>query len=219
MPRKLTAKMTFDTLEDETLFTRATIKADPDACDLLAMTDGWLGLIDAARVPDRAAREAVAETDALRAVANHRLDGACVEFGDELLLAVKKERTAPRWLSFFGGPVGKFVRQRLSTQAQKVRAWLEVSDDVLDKHKGPLGTWAKAADTAIVKTNGVALARGTAWTAREQLAEDLTRERDGLAEALAARAREKNLGREWPALFFRTVSRSERDEHDGAESP
>ncbi len=219
MPRKLTASMTFDALEDETHFTRSMLKADPDAADLVALTDGWIALIDDARGKDREARIALAEADAMRIVANARLDQACEKFGDELLLAVDKDRSAPRWTQFFGGPVGKFVRQRLAAQVAKVRAWLGSSDEVLDKHKAPLDQWSKAADQALVMTRGVSLVRGEAQTARDELAEDLTRERDGLAEALGARARVKKLGREWPALFFRVESRTSSADTSVEEPP
>jgi len=43
------------------------------------------------------------------------------------------------------------------------------------------------------------------------MARDLTRERDGLDDALSARARERGLPREWPDLFFRVQSRSKAD--------
>lgn len=218
-PRKITAAMTYDAMEDEVVFTRSMLKADPDANDFVDMTDGWLALIDAAREKDRAARVALAEADASRILANARLDRACEKFGDELWLAVDKDRTAPRWTRFFGGPVGKFVRQRLSAQVERVRAWLGADDDVLAEHKAPLETWSTAADQALVKTRGVSLVRGQAQMARDELAEDLTRERDGLAEALAGRARALNLGREWPSLFFRKETRPDPGDDDATPDP
>src|SRR5262245_20978551 len=125
--------------------------------------------------------------DAARVVANDRLDNACVNFGDDLKSAVKKDLTAPRWLQFFNIAVSKFIRQRLANQVQTVRGWLRSSDPVLDKHRTALDTWSKAADDALVQTRAVATVRGEAWIAREEMAEDLTRERDGLHDALSAR--------------------------------
>jgi hypothetical protein len=208
MPRKIPPTITLDDAEDETLFTTSTIKADPDARELLPMTAAWLGLIDSARSRDRAARQAQVEADAARIIANDRLDRACVRFGDELYLDVSKDRSSARWLQFFAQSVSKFVRQRLSTQVERVRGWLQSSDAIVEAHRGPLDTWSRAAGDALVQTRAVAVARGEARIGREELAEDLTRERDGLHDALSAIARERKLPREWPDLFFRTQGRS-----------
>jgi hypothetical protein len=55
MPRQLDAVMTRDDFEGEILFTRAALQADPDASDLSATTDGWLGRVDAVRAKERKA--------------------------------------------------------------------------------------------------------------------------------------------------------------------
>jgi hypothetical protein len=207
MPRKIPPDITFDDAEDETLFTRAGVRADPDAADLVAQTDGWLSMIDAARAKDRAAREAVMNTDAARIIANTRLDLACVAFGDDLYLATGKDTKGVRWTQFFPIAVSRFIKQRLADQAAKVRNWLGSKEPTLKKHRDELDAWSAASLTAIEKTHGVALVRGQATIAREQMAEDLTRERDGLHDALSARARERGLPRDWPDQFFRTKSR------------
>ena len=121
MPRKIPPDITFDDAEDEVLFTRSGTLADPDAAPFAEQTDGWLALVDAARAKDRAAREAVMNTDAARIVANTRLDLACVAFGDELYLAAGKDTKGTRWTQFFPVAVSRFVKQRLSDQAVKVR--------------------------------------------------------------------------------------------------
>lgn len=213
MPRKISADMPFDDIENEIFETRSALKADPDAVDLLPLTNDWLALVDQARAKDREARIAFHDATAARVVANHRLDKACGEFGDELYLAVKKDTSAPRWVQFFTTAVSTFVRQRLDKQTAKVRSWLDaqLDDAVLNKHRAQLDTWNTPAENAIKQTNAVALVRGTARVAREQMAEDLTRERDGLHEALAQRARERGLGRDWPNLFFRTETRKKDD--------
>lgn len=207
--RKLPLDITFDDSEDEIYFTRAGVQADPDAADLLSLTDDWLGLVDAARAKDRAARIADANATAARVITNHHLDGACTKFGDDLYLAVDKNRESPRWTQFFPVSVSRFVKMRFDKQVQIVKAWLasNTSEQTLMNHKPHLTRWANAASAAVEQTNGVALVRGAARIAREQLAEDLTRERDGLYDALSVRAREKGLGRDWPNQFFRVISR------------
>lgn len=90
---------------------------------------------------------------------------------------------------------------------------------MLENHRTPLETWATAADLAVKRTAGLATVRGTAQIAREQLAEDLTRERDGLHDALSARARDRSLPREWPDQFFKKATRAEpaREESEEGE--
>lgn len=204
MPRKLIAKLPFEEIEDEILFTQAALAADPDAKDLVPLTESWLALIDQAQKTELELRREVAHTDAARMVANARLDQACMAFGDELWMAADKDRSSPRFKQFFQEAPGRFIRTALPRQIAQVRAWLLSSDEVFLKHKPELETWVQAADTALIATRALALKRGQTAVARDELAADLTRERDGLAENLAARARERKLDRAWPKAFFRT---------------
>ena len=64
MPRRIRDDISFDDAENEILFTRAGMKADPDAQEFVAMTDGWMHLVDGARAKDRTAREKVMDTAA-----------------------------------------------------------------------------------------------------------------------------------------------------------
>ncbi len=219
-PRKIVPTLPLDETEAEVFFTRSCLKADPDAQDLLLLTEGWIGMVDVVRVKERAAREALADTDAARIVANTRLDRACERFGDDLYLAVDKDRSVARWTQFFSVAVSKFVRQALPKQVGRVFGWLESKDPVLDKHRADLETWAKAADAGLKKTTAVATVRGEARMGREELAEDFTRERDGLHDALTARARDKGLPRDWADQFFRKVSRggNVEEEAEGADN-
>lgn len=196
------------------LYTRAALAADPDSKELLPMTDGWLTRIDAARSLDRAYRVATAEATAQRQVSNGRLDAACVAFGDALYLAAGKDRTAARWTQFFKLPVSRFVRQAFATQVTVVRGWLAIQDEALTAHRTPLDTWSQRAQEALAGTAATAAPLGAARPAREQLAEDLTRERDGLEDALAARARELKLPRDWSSLFFRVPARDRADDSE-----
>jgi hypothetical protein len=221
MPRQIDADMTFDDIESEILFTRAALKADPDAEDLVAATEGWLGQVDEVRGLAREVRAEVAAIDAQRITANARLDTVCTTFGDELFLAVGKDRKGKRWLQFFKVPVSSFVRQALATQVATVRGWLEEGDDeVLEKHRAELQRWATAADDALVRTRGsAAQRRGQLWQRREELADALTRERDSLHEALSARARERDLPRNFANAFFRKSTRRRRSAADDEQPP
>jgi hypothetical protein len=78
MPAKIVATDTFDTIENEVLFTQAALKADEDAADLAPEVDPWFVLVDEARAKDRLFRASDMEATAGRSVANVRLDAACV---------------------------------------------------------------------------------------------------------------------------------------------
>jgi hypothetical protein len=222
MPRKLTPTMTFDALEYEVRFTTAALLADPDSLTLADRTDLWIDRIDAARSSDRQARTAVANSDAARQVAGERLRRRCTAFGDDLYLAVGKDRKSPRWLQFFPRPVSDFVRQPRGRLVQAVRGWLSSTDSVLEPHRPDLERWSQAADRANVDTSAVSIVRGTARQTRGALAQELTRERDSLHDELSAIARERGLPRDWPDMFFRVEVRkaeAEEESSDNSEVP
>lgn len=208
MPRQLSADTTFDALEEEILFTRAALLADPDSTDLLSVTDNWMARVDEVRLQDRGVRQSAAEADALRSVANGRLDAACTRFGDELFLAVGKNRSSPRWLQFFKLAVSRFIRTALPAQVLTVQGWFTSTDPVLVAHRPDLERWANAADSALVKDRGLAVSRGENWQRRTELCEGLTRDRDGLHATLVDRAADRTLDRGWPDVFFRVVHRT-----------
>lgn len=211
MPYVIDPSMTLDVIEEDVLYTRAALQADPDAADLLPMTDDWLGWVDSARKVEREAREAEVNADALRGVANARLDGACTAFADELEHALKKDRSAPRYKQFFADPASVFVRKALSAQITTVKGWLKVSkDEVLTRHKDGLERWSNSASAALEATAGTALVRGRSWIAKEQLCEDLTRARDGLHHALTGRGHQRMLPRGYANVFFRSSYRRHR---------
>jgi hypothetical protein len=223
MAAKIDAEMTFDDMESEILYTCAALEADPDAKDLFSLTDTWMPKLDDARTADRNARAAEARASAQRRVANGRLDAACQRFGDELLLEVKKDTAGARWRTFFTGTsatIHTFIRLAFGEQIARVGAWLRVSGDaVLDRHREPLATWSAAGQNALSETQGTATVRGQARVVREQLAEDLTRARDGLEATLVERGQEKGLQRDWPSLFFRTRPRRSRDTDPQVDAP
>jgi hypothetical protein len=211
MIRKLTTRFTFAALRQEVWFTRAALKADPDAADFVPLTDGWLGLIDGVEGTWTRSFVGRLEADAARVVANARLDGACVAFGDRLYLDVGKDRASARWRRFFKAAVSTFVRGSLTEQIATVKSWLTVDDPLVAEARPELTRWADAASTALDQTRNTAQLRGEAAVAKEQLVDDLTRARDGLHAALVARAHEKKLARTWPSVFFLVESPREDD--------
>lgn len=216
MPRKLSSNETLDTLEEEILFTRAALEADEDAADLAPRTDDWLALVDAQRARDRSARVAEASATAHRVIANGRLDDVCGRFAKEL--AIDAPTSSPRWRRFFSRAPSDWLRQRLASQIAAVRGWLTIEGDaLLERHRAGLARWSDAGQAALDRSAASAQVRGAARVGREELAEDLTRERDGLHAALVARAVERGLPREWADRFFRVQSRRGRHDEDAPE--
>jgi hypothetical protein len=215
MAAKISADMSFDDQEDEIIFTRAALSADPDARDLLPLTDAWMAWVETSRARDREARIAVATAYAQRRVSNLRLDDACQGFAGELELAVKEDRKSPRWLRFFSGiasSASDFIRLPFAEQTNRVVGWLTGTDEVLERHRAPLTDWSKAAGHAITATNATAQVRGEAAIAREETAEALTRGRDGLEARLVERANERGLPRQWPKTMFKPRKQSDQDD-------
>ncbi|MBN1771964.1 MAG: hypothetical protein JXB32_11915 [Deltaproteobacteria bacterium] len=207
-PRKIPSGIAFDEAEDEILFTKAALRADPDAADLLPITEEWMNLVTTARSSWIEARQMLVNTDAERVVANHRLDRACTAFGIDLFQAVQRDTSSRRWTKFLDRAVSRFVRMPLGQQVNRVKAWLrETDDDVLQGHREELTQWVTKASTALEATAGTAGVRGKAWIVRDDLGDGLTAARDGLHETLAARARERGMGRDWPDVFFRRSPR------------
>lgn len=218
MPKKFTVDTSLNEMERQSLFTRAALKADPDAEEFVPETDNWLPAIDEVRRTERERREVVADTDARRTVANARLDIATTAFGRDLLHDLRHDRQSPRWKQYFSQKPSKVVRQPLRNQVTMVRAWLSSGmDPTLDMHRGDLARWADQADQALVATDGTALVRGQAQIARTELAEYLTAERDRLHRRLGELAAARGLPRDWPESFFYVAPRRKKAADDDEE--
>ena len=201
-PYKLTRELTLDDYEREIIYSRAALAADPNARDLMHHTDGWDGLVDAARAKRRASWEAEVGADAQRRVSNDGLDVSCSAFGAELGLQSKPGTELYR-LFFRNMTASRFVKQALSTQVGAVEAWLTTTEHpVLERHRARITPWVQAARAALTATDAAAVPMGQWQITRATLAEDMTRERDALWAALDERRRERNLPRGWPGLFF-----------------
>lgn len=202
MPRRIPANASIDTMEDEVMFTSAALSADPDAADVAPDFDAWLTELDAERARDRSDRQRDMYNTAQRVVANGRLDLACTRFGDDLLLAVGKDRKSPRWTTFFKAPVSAFVRQPLADQIKDVGGWFSSQDPALAPHRDTLTTWHAVAKQASDAEGAILTAHGERRQRREALGARLTDARDALHDQLSARARERGLDRSWADNFF-----------------
>lgn len=207
MVKQINPDMTFDEMENECIFSRAAMRADRNASDMIPTTASWMDWIETVRDLERNARTEFQQATASRMIANARLDGTCRAFGRSLAAELQNDRTSARWRRFFRGTVDDFVTQPLDEQANACIAWLEIDDPALAPFREELTHWAHAAKAAITATGSSGQVRGTAIVAREALAENLTRARDGLHAALVVRAQERNLPRDFADGFFIVSSR------------
>lgn len=207
MPRRIDFDMTHDDLDKEIVFTRATLKADPDAADLLSCTEHWPARLEALHPKIRAGYVAETEADAARAVASARLDAACTAFGRDLKHAVDDDTRSNRFTQFFNEAPSQFNRQPLSEQASRVVGWLVSDDSVLVAHKAGLQQRAAEVRAALQQTALVAIVQGEGRQARAAHAKQLTAERDVLHADLVKRAAQRNLPRSWADRFFRVEVR------------
>ncbi len=203
MPRPLGVREPLEAMEDEVVYTLSALQSDPRAVALLPMTEGWLELLKDAQKFDRRTRARVVNAEARRVVANQNLDDACEAFATDLLAAVGGDTGAERWRGFFGASAARFIRQALRKQALAVANWLVSDDPVLEPHRRALEQWTRAASTAVEDTEALAVIRARNQVRREQLAEDLSRERDALHAALTDLASECSLPPAWTGAFFR----------------
>ena len=216
-PYKLTRETTLDDYEREIIYSRAALAADPNARDLLPITDGWDPLVEAARARRRASWVADIGADALRRVANDGLDTSCSSFGAELGLESKPGTEGYR-LFFRNLTASRFVKQALSTQVGAVETWLITTENpALERHRARITPWVRAARAALTATDASAVPMGQWQITRATLAEDMTRERDALWSALDERRRERNLPRDWPGLFFMVQTRGKKVVEEEAE--
>mgnify|MGYP000523306590 CR=1 FL=1 len=204
MPRKLTGTMALEALRQEVRFTRAALKADPDACDLLSETDAWSGQVTAMRDLEDGVQDAEADADACFAVANQRLDRSCIRFANAKLVSLGMDRSSSQFTRYFKVPPSDFVRQPLADQRSAVEGWLTVTEDsVLEAHRPELSTWSGKGLEALSMMSAQSQCVATHRTKRETLAAVLTSARDALHRSLAGRADALSLGREWPDTFFK----------------
>lgn len=211
MPRPIDSDDTFETLRDETWFTGARLADEPLAAALFERTDEWQARIDACDKTARALDKEETQVEAQFAGGNLVLDAACTDFGDDLLVAVAKDRASPRWRAFFRSSVSDFILQPLSQQVVAVRGWLtESSDEVLLQHKPKLEVAATRVERAVAREAALAVRRATHAQDREALTASLTAQRDALHGDLSALARTNRLPRAWADSFFRATKGARR---------
>lgn len=204
MPRPIDNDDTFETLRDEVHFTGARLADEPITAALFDRIDEWQTRIDATEKTARALDKEEAQLDASRVGGNLVLDAACTDFGDDLLVAVGKDRGSPRWRGFFRSSVSDFILQPLNQQVVAVRAWLtESSDEVLAEHKATLEVAATRVERVVTRERTLATRRGAHTQDREALVAFLSAQRDALYVDLSALARTNRLPRAWADSFFR----------------
>jgi len=190
-------------------YTRARLEDEPETESLSVRTDEWLAKLDETEVQLKAVEREHARVYAGLTGANRSLDAAVSDFADDLLTAVKKDRTSARWLATLRKSPSDFNRQDFAVQTSAVRGWLaDPQDEVLVTHKDRLETATVRSENALRREAALAARRGVVWQRREALAAYVTEQRDALHDDLSAIARAKKLGRSWANTFFRVSQRA-----------
>ena len=204
MPRQIQQRLTLDAVEDEILFTLVALGTQKHASTYKAEAEAWLADLDAFRAVDRSYRTDFTTIDVQRVLANHDLDQGVTTFADDLLLAVGKDRQAPRFTAFFPKAPSKLVEEPLTDEVGRVEGWVSSSSDpVLLEHKDALTHLAAISRAALTATAGVPIKRLERDQRWQALCTSLTERRDALHRKLAELAQELGLGRDWADLFFR----------------
>ena len=97
------------------------------------------------------------------------------------------------------------MKRAFEKQVTACENWLASSGDaVFDRHRAGLAPVIAAARAALAATAAASVPMGQWQVGRVVLAEDITRERDGLWNELDALGRRQSKPRGWADLFFRT---------------
>jgi|JI10StandDraft_1071094.scaffolds.fasta_scaffold35339_3 hypothetical protein len=203
MPKQIDPDAALSETRRETTFTRAALRAHPDAADLVDQTADWNEPISDLRSELEANEDERTELDAQFKVLNAGFDADCIAFGEDALKAAGKDRSNPRFTRYFKVAPNEFVRQDIDDQVAAVEGWLSVDDPTLAPWRARFEAWLlklKAHRTARVASTQKTQ---TLRIKRQAFATDLTAKRDALHRRLGDRAQERGLPRGFADLFFR----------------
>ncbi len=209
MPRAIDSKDTYDNLRFEIDFTEGRLEDEPHTKELVATIVPWRDRVAAAEAKARAFQTAESKLAAARLGANVALDKAAVDFSDDLLREVGKDKAHALWRGHFRDQsVSAFIRGPFDNQVRTVRAWLtESTATSTATHRTPLETATQRAEAVLAREASHAVERGELWHDRQQLATWLTDQRDALHDQLSLLARTHNLGRDFADGFFHVRTR------------
>lgn len=211
-PRELVADMPLDEVEDEVIDTLAALQADPDAEDMVASFEPQLVSLDVVWDRERATRREKVEATAFTRVADEHTDDELVDTGRGLNHHVRGDHTSAAWNRVFGGltptdvtklPRSEQVKRVTAMVAELVAQAIESMARNVEK----LGFWNERLNTGLSRLEAANLDRGRFTGEREEYVVSLNKARRSLAAALAQRAVERNLPKDWPSLFFRKTPR------------
>jgi len=227
MPRQLPYNMRIDDIEDEIHFTRVALDVDPDAKELLPITDGWLAELESTQAEVMQTRKEVVSEDARRAVAGFRLERAAAAFEEELAReagGVHVLRQLPKWHTFY--PLSETHYSPLYRLGTGVHHWVGYSGEleprrqaVLDKHRPELLKWLDLFSGAgWARLGSPDEGRRPGEYVSSSLTHDPNKGRAALHDALKAKALQVGLPVEWAARFFKTATGYEPGEQPTYES-
>ena len=203
MPKQIDPDAALGETRREITFTRAALRAHPEAADLVDLTADWHAPIGALRDELEANEDERTELDARFKVLNAGFDADCIAFGDVALKAAGKDRSSPRFTRYFKVAPNEFVRQDIDEQVRAVEGWLTVDDAILAEWRPRFEAWIPQLKALSAARLASTQKTQTLRIKRQAFATDLTAKRDALHRRLGDRAHERGLPRGFADLFFR----------------
>jgi hypothetical protein len=201
------------------VYTRARVKHDPNARDLLPQIEALIERCKQLRTEQLGAWEGEIDAQAGVDAANDALDATTVDFGRALDNEIR-DRRSPAYKRYFAVAPSDIVVLGLESELERVRSWpdylageesatLEAFGDRFREH-------IAAGDDAVEARRMAAAARANhRATAINRFFDDVNGARQSLHALLTQRAVERRLGRHWADRFFRHGSTPRRQPDDG----
>ncbi|MEO7327772.1 MAG: hypothetical protein ABI193_04295 [Minicystis sp.] len=201
-----------DTIFEELVATEAALLADPDAADLAPPISAKIEEWETTTYKMRNVSRAETASKAVAVLRDAELDDTVIDFGDELLRAVDKDRDAPRFKRYFKQSPSRFVKIARLVEATTVESWIpsiqKEPEPELVAFAAPLEQQSKASLDALAQFAAAAGERASTrvllW---DSFVKSVDAARDLLYADLVKVGQKKKRGRDWPDRFFRTVTR------------
>lgn len=210
-----------DDVYDDLVTTEAALGADAAAAELVppvaALIDEWEVVTKTLRMSAR--KEAAAK--AISTLRDAELDDVVIDFSDELLRAVGKDRSAPRFKRYFKQAPTRFVRIARLVEATTVQSWVPSIRTEPEKN---LAAFAKplhdASGASVSAINAAAAAAGERASERVRVWDAYVKHADavrfGLHADLVKRGQEAQRPKDWADRFFKSVGRERTSAAGGA---
>ncbi len=210
-----------DDVYDDLVTTEAALGADLNAAEFVPsiaeLIDTWEAVTKTLRQSAR--KEAAAK--AISALRDAELDDVVIDFSDELIRVVGKDRSSPRFKRYFKQAPTRFIRIARMVEATTVQSWVP---SVKTEPEKSLAEFAEplqdASGESINAINAAAAAAGERASDRVRVWDSFVKRADsvraGLYADLVKRGQEVKRPKDWADRFFKSVGRERSVATDAA---